>query len=43
MSEERLSLDTADKRRTLWIVLALWAVLTVGFAIRHFSLALGGY
>lgn len=33
MSEERLSLDTADKRRTLWIVLALNVALAAGFGI----------
>nr|WP_276518820.1 succinate dehydrogenase, cytochrome b556 subunit [Micrococcus endophyticus] len=34
---------TKHHKTLLWIVLALWAVLTVGFAIRHFSLALGGH
>lgn len=34
---------TRHHKTMLWIVLALWAVLTVGFAIRHFSLALGGH
>lgn len=33
MSEERVSLDTADKRRTLWIVLALNVALAAGFGI----------
>lgn len=33
MSEARLSLDTADKRRTLWIVLALNVALAAGFGI----------
>jgi len=34
---------TQHHKTLLWIVLGLWVVLTLGFAIRHFSLALGGH
>ena len=34
---------TQHHKTLLWIVLALWAVLTIGFCIRHFSLAFGGH
>lgn len=33
MSEESFTLDTADKRRTLWIVLLLNLALAVGFGV----------
>ena len=33
MSEESLDLDTADKRKTLWIVLLLNLALAVGFGV----------
>ena len=33
MSEERLSLDTTEKRRTLWIVLLLNIALAAGFGV----------
>jgi cobalt-zinc-cadmium efflux system protein len=33
MSEDKLKLDTADKRRTLWIVLLLNLALAAGFGI----------
>ena len=34
---------TKHHKTLLWVVLALWAVLTIGFCIRHFALAFGGH
>ena len=34
---------TQHHKTLLWIVLAVWAVLVLGFCIRHFGLALGGH
>ena len=34
---------TRHHKTLLWIVLAVWAVLALGFCIRHFGLALGGH
>jgi len=31
------------QRQMLWVVLGLWVVTMVAFAIRHLSLALGGH
>lgn len=31
------------QRQMLWGVLGLWAVLFIGFAVRHLSLAFGGH
>lgn len=31
------------QRQMLWVVLGLWIVTIVAFAIRHLSLALGGH
>jgi len=31
------------QKTLLWVVLAVWAVLVLGFCIRHFSMAMGGH
>ena len=34
---------TRHHKTLLWVVLALWAVLLIGFSVRHLTLAFGGH
>ncbi len=34
---------TRHHKTLLWVVMALWAVLLIGFSVRHLTLAFGGH